>query len=973
MIGKMDKNKKRKIWKSSFGKVMAIVIVGLFLGSGFGVIGMEHSGMADGKTIIDGNNSNDGESDLYLYSHLATREEINRMKERVGIYDPNKNYNVIYDGYGTGFAPPTEEEWNAMVGNIRIVNPTPGNSSFPSVGASRDLSADPCFPQVRSQGGQGSCAAWASTYYAAGYIQASGNGWTEASIGNNSQLLSPAFTYNKCNGGYDGGSWMYTNGYVMETVGVSIWSKMPYNDLDPVSWGDENAWRDAPSYRINETYYLGTPVGYTDVSTVKGLLDSGLPVTFALNASSYYYWGSDYVLNSGNMLPGVNHGNCIVGYNDSKTDVESGETGAFKVVNSWGSGFGDNGYYWMTYDAFMGGNIVAVTWFDDLYITDSPSLLSTWELNPQCDRQASVELGVGSHASPLDTRTPWWEGGSHGYPNFMCLDITEFYDEWSGGTSGFYLDIGDTGTDGTITSFKVEYYEGGYNPGLPTQTSSESPDVPQTTPGYVTVSFSSPPPSIVYVDDNFDASTPGWQYDHFANIQNGINAVTDSGSVHVYNGTYYENVVISKSINLTGESRDNTVIDGGGIGDVVYTGIDWVNISNFTIQNGGQEGIYLVNADNGSITNCDVSFNGDVGILLNHSNYCSIESNVIHNNTYDGILLEYSNYTDITNNDAYWNGVGNNGEGILLMYSHYCYIANNTAHDNGEDGIILEPDSSYNNVFNNTCYGNADCGILISNSSNENFVYDNNVYDNTYDGILVETSSGNDVIKNNIHDNGQEGMYLFSSSDTVIKNNTFEQNTGYGIYLTSSSTNVIYNNYFNNTNNAWDNGNNKWNITKTAGTNIIGGPYLGGNYWSNYNGYDINGDGLGDTLLPCDSNGNILSGGDMHPLVSPNYAPTANFTHSPTSPTTDDTITFTDTSTDADGTIVDWLWNFGDGNVSKAGTALQFDGTNDYIDCGNDASLDITDTITVEMWVKPSAVVNAHGIALVKGGSFQLR
>ena len=67
--------------------------------------------------------------------------------------------------------------------------------------------------------------------------------------------------------------------------------------------------------------------------------------------------------------------------------------------------------------------------------------------------------------------------------------------------------------------------------------------------------------------------------------------------------------------------------------------------------------------------------------------------------------------------------------------------------------------------------------------------------------------------------------------------------------------------------NALDDGNNTWNIPKTSGTSIIGGAYLGGNYWSDYYGNDTNGDGLGDTSIPYNSLGNIQNGGDWLPLT----------------------------------------------------------------------------------------------------------
>ena len=138
-----------------------------------------------------------------------------------------------------------------------------------------------------------------------------------------------------------------------------------------------------------------------------------------------------------------------------------------------------------------------------------------------------------------------------------------------------------------------------------------------------------------------------------------------------------------------------------------------------------------------------------------------------------------------------------------------------------------------------------------------------------FSGIYLN-SSNNCKISNNNLSNNMRGIYLEDSNSNIISHNNVSKN-GDGIYLLVSRNNLIFNNYFENTNNAWDDRTNTWNITKVEGKNIIGGSYLGGNYWSDYRGSDTEGDGLGNTFLPYNSSGNISTGGDMHPFFEPGH------------------------------------------------------------------------------------------------------
>ncbi len=102
-------------------------------------------------------------------------------------------------------------------------------------------------------------------------------------------------------------------------------------------------------------------------------------------------------------------------------------------------------------------------------------------------------------------------------------------------------------------------------------------------------------------------------------IQGGINLASDGDTVFVWSGTYYEyeNVVIGKTINLIGEDRNTTIIDGGGGGDVVYISADWVNMSGFNMRY-GEIGVHLYSSSNSTVTDC-AACGGSYGVFIDSS------------------------------------------------------------------------------------------------------------------------------------------------------------------------------------------------------------------------------------------------------------------------------------------------------------------------------------------------------------------
>lgn len=323
---------------------------------------------------------------------------------------------------------------------------------------------------------------------------------------------------------------------------------------------------------------------------------------------------------------------------------------------------------------------------------------------------------------------------------------------------------------------------------------------------------------------------------YLSNINSANNVLTYCNMSNNTNGDFYLSDSYIHSIDTSNVVNYNQIIYYN------YSASNYI----FNPENSPNPGIIMcANCTNVTYEDFILDSPSRSGIFFYQTNNSRIRDIINISNFYYGIELESSHNNTLTNITV----KNNSDAGVALSNSRNNSLSDITATFNGK-GVIVSSSSNNNSVSNSTLSAN-NYGPYVTLSS-LNYFYNLTVIDSSYDGVTATSGSAfvfdnapnNTVNNSQIRRNYNVAFYLAGARQNNITGTIVENNPGGAMkFVTSideiaSTGNLIYNNFFNNTVNYNETGsvNNFFNTTKTLGTNIVGGDYIGGNYWGFSNG-----------------------------------------------------------------------------------------------------------------------------------------
>ncbi|WP_211357757.1 nitrous oxide reductase family maturation protein NosD [Colwellia demingiae] len=343
-------------------------------------------------------------------------------------------------------------------------------------------------------------------------------------------------------------------------------------------------------------------------------------------------------------------------------------------------------------------------------------------------------------------------------------------------------------------------------------------------------------------------------------LQQALNNSQNGDVIILESGSYFGNFIIPNQVTLRSNNKGEAIIDSQGKGHGLWLKNSHITIENLTITNWGNDlteqnsGIYSHDKiDNNKVPNLTIRNNiliGDgFGIWLNQADKAIISHNRVKGNLTlrsadrgNGIQV-----ANVTNSHIFLNEVSETRDGVYVISSQNNIIEQNTMH-HLRYGIHYM--YSYDNTVKNNSAYNTRAGYALM-SSRRLTITGNKTIDSEDYGFLLnfitQSTFSHNYVKNvwtkpenKVLGRDGKGLFVYNSGYNTVKNNIIDT-AEIGIHLTAGSENIkiFGNSFINNPTQVKYVSNKKQEWSKDGR----------GNYWSNYLGWDMGNDGIGDTIF----------------------------------------------------------------------------------------------------------------------------
>lgn len=321
-------------------------------------------------------------------------------------------------------------------------------------------------------------------------------------------------------------------------------------------------------------------------------------------------------------------------------------------------------------------------------------------------------------------------------------------------------------------------------------------------------------------------------------IAEAVRSAPAGARVVVQAGLYRESgIVVDRPLELVGVGRP--VVDGDGRGQIVTVTSPGVTIRGFVIRGTGQSavedraGIRLDEAHGCLVEDNDLEATF-FGVYVARTEGCIVRDNRIAGTSLSealsGNAIHLWNSRDVT---ITGNTLRGHRDGIYLEFARHSRIAGNTSHGNLRYGLhYMFSDSS---EFRGNTFRENGAGVAVMYTRHV-VMADNRFEDNRGQaafGLLLKDISDSRIEDNRIIGN-TVGLFVEGSDRITVSGNALERN-GWAVKLmANSSDNTFAGNRFIG---------NSFDVTTNGRQHTS---RFEGNFWDQYQGYDLDGDGVGD-------------------------------------------------------------------------------------------------------------------------------